>query len=307
MTGRAQPRAAPQTVPTRSLSQRGRIDRCVQDTTSRWGLVLLLTLTTTVTHPPRGATVATPILAGLGVLLLRRVAWDWRYWALLTVVTAVGVLSHPIVDLDNHHFLHLYWLLAITLACFTSEPKAALARTGRLLIGLLFLFATAWKLLTPDFADGSFLTYLLSVDGSIATVPTVLGWQDEELVDANRVAIAANQGDLLTDPEPATIEVTPAVERAARPLSLLTLALEAAVALTFLLPLRDPWSRAREASLFAFVLVTYPVLPVLSFAALLFAMSLASSTLRPPWLQVLHLGVFLTAAVGALVLLGGPP
>jgi hypothetical protein len=282
----------------------GRIDRYVEASTSRWGLVLLLTLTTTATHPPRGSAVATPMLAGLGVLLLRRFAWDWRYWGLLTVTTAIGVLSHPIVDLDNHHFLHVYWLLAITLACCTKDPRVTLARTSRLLVGWLFVFATAWKLLTPDFSDGSFLTYLLSVDGNVVAVPLLLGWQDEGNVGENRSAIARSQHDPLNSPEPVSVEVAPSIDRVARPLSIVTVALEAAVALSFLLPLRGPWTRVREASLLTFVLLTYAVLPVLSFAALLIAMSLASSTLRPPRLQLLHVAALLVAAGIGLILQG---
>ncbi|MEX2548803.1 MAG: hypothetical protein WD638_01145 [Nitriliruptoraceae bacterium] len=286
---------------------RHHLDAFVSAAAAPYGLVVALTLTTTVTHPPRGASVLTPVLAGVGVVLLPRIQRDRRFWALLTAVTAIGVFSHPLVDLDNHHFLHVYWLLALTLAALARDPAVTLARAGRLLIGGLFLFATLWKVVSPDFTDGSFLTFTLSVDPNVARAPLVLGWQDAELVEANRDALAPLHLDPTSEVAPVPISVTPTVARMAAPLSWLTLVLEAAVALTFLLPLRGAWTRWREASLFAFLLVTYPALPVLSFAALLIAMSLANTDLPAPRAQVLHLGVLLAAGLAgqALRLLAG--
>ena len=265
----------------------------------RWGVVALLTLGAAVFSPPRGAFLLSQVVAGLLAVLLPWVGRDWRAWAVLLAVTAPGVLSHPLVDLDNHHFLHLYWLLALTVACLARDPAWTLGRAGRLMIGWLFLFATVWKLLAPDFADGSFLAYLLSIDRNLTRVPIVLQWQDEDLPRDNRRAMGAMRADPLAEVAPVTLEVAPAVERAARPLSLLTLVLEAAVALTFLLPLRGAWTRWREVTLVAFVIVTYPSLPVLSFAALLLAMSLAGSTLPRPAGEYLHLAALAVVWIAA--------
>lgn len=281
------------------------LDAYVTLATSPGGVVTVLTLGITLSSPPRGAWLVTPLLALVGLFFLPAVHRNWRYWAILTAVTASGVLTHPILDLDNHHFLHLYWLLAMTLACTGHDPQLLLARSGRLLIGWLFTFATLWKLMTSDFVDGSFLTYVLSTDLNATRLPNMLGLVDQATVTDN-VASAAAMAELVLDPtatsSTAVLEVPEVVMLLGRPLSLATLALEAAVALTFLLPLRGRWTRWREASLFAFLLVTYPALPVLSFAALLLAMSLAASTLRSPIAQVSHLGMFLIAAAVPAVL-----
>ncbi len=296
---------APEAPAARPL--RHHLDAFVSAAAAPYGLVVALTLTTTISHPPRGAFVLTPLLAAVGIVLLPRIQGDWRFWALLTVVTAVGVLSHPLVDLDNHHFLHLYWLLALTLAALARDAAVTLAHAARLLIGGLFLFATLWKVLSPDFADGSFLAFTLSTDPNVSAAPLVLGWQEPEVVAANREEVVRLHLDLEREVAPVELSVTPAVARAAAPLSWLTLVLEAAVALTFLLPLRGSWARWREASLFAFLLVTYPALPVLSFAALLIAMSLAATDLPAPRAQVVHLGVLLAAGLAgqAVRLLAG--
>ena len=258
-----------------------------------WGAVATITVITSISNPPRGSGVESQVLAGVLLLALPWVRQRWWAWGLLTVVTAFGVFSHVLVDLDNHHFLHVYWLAALTVACLARDPAWTLGRAGRLLVGWLFLFATLWKLLTPDFTDGAFLAYLLSIDRNLTRIPIALDWVDPDITSENRIAVTAMRHDPEVEPHPVPVQVSPTIDRLATPLSLLTLALEAAVALTFLLPLRGAWTRWREVSLFAFVLVTYPALPVLSFAALLIAMSLAATTMRAPWAQISHVAVLL--------------
>ena len=258
-----------------------------------WGAVCSLTLITSITNPPRGSGVESQVLASVLLLALPWVRRRWWAWGLLTVVTAAGVFSYVLVDLDNHHFLHVYWLAALTVACLAKDPAWTLGRAGRLMVGWLFLFATLWKLLTPDFADGSFFAYLLSVDRNLTRVPLALDWVDPEVTSENRIAVTAMRHDPQVEPHPVPVQVSATMDRLAAPLSWVTIVLEGAVALTFLLPLRGAWTRWREVSLFTFILVTYPALPVLSFAALLIAMSLAGSTMRPPWAQVSHVAVLL--------------
>ncbi len=258
-----------------------------------WGAVATITLITSITNPPRGSGWESQVLAGVLLLALPWARRRWWTWGLLTVVTAAGVFSHVLVDLDNHHFLHVYWLAALTVACLARDPDWTLGRTGRLLVGWLFLFATLWKLLTPDFTDGSFLAYLLSLDRNLTRVPIVLEWVDPDDAADNRRAVTPMRHDPQIEPYPVPITVSPTIDRIATPLSITTLVLEGAVALTFLLPLRGAWTRWREVSLFAFVLVTYPALPVLSFAALLLAMSLSGSTMQRPWAITTHVAVLL--------------
>jgi hypothetical protein len=271
------------------------LDSIVETYTAPWHFLAAFTLAVTLGSPPRGAPLATQLLAVLGLLMLRRIATDWRFWALLTAVTSLAVANHPLVDLDNHHFLHLYWLLAFTAACLSSDPAWTLGRAGRLMIGWLFFFATLWKILSPDFIDGSFFTYLLVHDTNVSRVGVALQWQGEHAPWENGRAMA-NMRDDPSEVDPVDLQVDPTIERVARPLSALTLVLEGAVALAFLLPLRGRWTRLREGTLFAFIVVTYPVLPVLSFAALLLAMNLATSDLPHPRAEVLHLAVYLVAA-----------
>ena len=258
-----------------------------------WGAVCSLTLITSITNPPRGSGVESQVLASVLLLALPWVRRRWWAWGLLTVVTAAGVFSYVLVDLDNHHFLHVYWLAALTVACLAKDPAWTLGRAGRLMVGWLFLFATLWKLLTPDFADGSFFAYLLSVDRNLTRVPLALEWVDPEITSENRIAVTAMRHDPQVEPHPVPVQVSATMDRLAAPLSWVTIVLEGAVALTFLLPLRGAWTRWREVSLFTFILVTYPALPVLSFAALLAAMSLSATTMRPPWAQVSHVAVIL--------------
>ncbi len=258
-----------------------------------WGVVATITLITSITNPPRGSGVESQVLAGVLLLALPWVRQRWWAWGLLTAVTAWGVFTYVLVDLDNHHFLHVYWLTALTVACLAKDPSWTLARAGRLMVGWLFLFATLWKLLTPDFADGSFFAYLFSVDRNLTRVPIALDWVDPDTTSENRIAVTAMRHDPQVEPHPVAVQVAPTMDRLSAPLAWLTIVLEGAVAATFLLPLRGAWTRWREASLFAFVLVTYPALPVLSFAALLIAMSLSATTMRRPRAEISHVMVIL--------------
>ena len=258
-----------------------------------WSAVAALTLSITAVAPPRGAGAITPLLAWLGLVALPWVGRQWWYWAALTATTAAALLTQPLLDIDNHHFLHLYWLLAITLACLTRSPETSLATSARFLIGLVFLFATMWKLLTPDFTDGSFLAFSLSHHHNLARPAIALGWQDQGLPQRNDQAMDTLRHDPVASVDPLQIEVSAQVARIARPLSALTIVLEAGVALAFLLPLRGAWTRWRELVLFAFVLATYPAAAVLSFAALLLVMSLACTQRPPARAASLHVGIFI--------------
>ena len=281
-----------------------RVGRLFAPYASRTGMVLTLTLLTSLISSPRGTFTVARVVA-LGALLL--VPWmvndrRWRVGVLsvLLVLAAAGPLSSPLLDLDNHHFLKLYWLLALLLTGMASDPVAALRRSARWIIGLVFVFATVWKLLVPDFVDGSLLTYLLATDGNMDGVLVAVGWHEADRTIENRREIVQLRHDPTVPLETTELDVPSRSAAAAPALAIATLLLEGAVALAYLLPLRGRWERLQEVSLFAFLLATYGLLPVFGFGGLLAAMGLAASGLRDRPAILVHLAMW--ATVGGLTI-----
>ncbi|WP_211262380.1 hypothetical protein [Nitriliruptor alkaliphilus] len=263
----------------------------------RDGAIATLTLATFAALPPPGALAIARIAAVLGLIAVPILRRDPRFWVPMAVLVVAGTLRHPWLDLDNHHVLQLYWFAALALTSFAEEPGAALRRTARLMIGLTFLFATIWKVIVPDFADGTFLTYLISVEPTIERTAVALGWQELGLVAGNRAELASALGDPAHGPVPASLEVSSAAARAAGGLAVVTIVVEGAVAVLYLSPMSRRLRWLRDLSLAAFVAVTYLILPVITFGALLAALGLASSSLPDRPAAVLYLAVALLIAV----------
>ncbi len=268
-------------------------------------VVALLTLGTFMGSPPRGTTLVALVVAGAMVVAAPWVAHRWWAWASLLLLAAWGTLvTAPWLDLDNHHVLKLYWLAALALTCVAHDPRATLARAARLLIGFVFAFAVLWKLLTPDFASGEFLTYILSTDRNADRVAAAVGWHDPEVTAENRQVIGELRRHVASAPEPVELTVPERTQAHARTLSLAALALEAAVALMFLMPLRGRWRLAREATLLTFLATTYSVLPVFGFGGLLAAMGLAQSDLTDRRAITLYVSAWAVVGLATVPALG---
>lgn len=239
--------------------------------------VAMLTLIAYVLVPPPGTLFAARVVAVVGLLLVPVVARDPRFWAVMLVIAATGTLRGPWLDLDNHHFLQLYWLAGMCLGSRARDPQEAIRQIARLLIGLAFLFATISKVISPDFIDGTFLTLLVSVEPHVDQAAVAAGWQEPELGATNRARLATAYAE-----QPggaATLQVAPTTIRVAPVLSLGTVVLEGSVALVFLLPVTARRRGLSDVVLLLFTAVTYVLLPVITFGLLLAAMGVAQSEL----------------------------
>jgi hypothetical protein len=195
------------------------------------------------------------------------------FWAALLALAASRVLdTWPIGD--NHAYLLAYWLLAIVLAIRARDADAVLAWNGRALIGLVFAFATLWKLVSPDFLDGRFFLVTLVDDTRLESFTHAAAGLDWEQIDALRALVREHQ-DGLRVPQPGDPPVPARLLALAQGLSLSLVGLEAAVALCFLAPARWRVARARDALLLAFCAGVYALAPVESFGWLLLAMGVA--------------------------------
>lgn len=243
----------------------------------RVDLVTAMTLVLLLVYSGGGWEVQVPvtILGAAGLLLrgLRRRPW---FWLVLAALLAGGYLREWYA-VDNHKWLYVYWCLALGLAHLTPRPRAALAVSSRWLVAACFVFATAWKVIAPDFLDGSFFHYGFLTDLRLEWAAELLCGLPPNAGSANRRAIEGAVG-YSSGISPVDLVSAPGVAAAARALAWGTLVVEALVALAFLAPLRPPWAaRLRAPLLAAFVVGTYAVAPVIGFGWVLLILGLAQA------------------------------
>jgi hypothetical protein len=228
-------------------------------------------------------------LAALGSLLPGwwRSPWLWGALAALTGVRIV--LDWPMAD--NHAYLLCWWCVAIavSLSGAAGDPERVLALDARLLVGLVFAFATLWKLvLAPDFLDTRLMRITLITDMRLARVATsIAGLEPRELF-----ALRDFVGRHVDGPPPAgEAPRQPArFRRIAAVATAWTVAVEAVVAIAFLSPVGWWISRWRDGCLLAFVLSTYPVVPVAGFGWLLLSQGFAQAA--KPWARAAYVASF---------------
>lgn len=278
------------------------LERYVEVATGPRGMVTLLSMGLFAVSPLPDTPVLINLAAVLGIVLLPVMRDEPLFWPALLAATLWGLIHHPLVNLDNHHILQLHWLVALSVMNLTNRRREVLAVSARWLIAVVFVAAVLWKVISPDFGDGTFMTYTASVDANVGRIVRVVGAQDTETLVANTRTLAELRQDPTTTAAPVTLEVDDDVRRAAFALTTFGLLLEAAIAAVFVLPLRGRHRRWRDRLLVAFLLTTSLALPVFVFAALLATMGLAQSAWPTRRAQVIYLGtLFVVGAASQLL------
>jgi hypothetical protein len=218
---------------------------------------------------------AITLLAGAGLLVAasRRSALFWA--ALLGLAVWRVANAWPLGD--NHSFLLCYWLLAILIATRARDADAVLAWNGRALVGLVFAFATLWKVaLSPDYLDGRFFLVTLIDDERVEAATRIAADLDESELLRLRELVREHE-DGVRVPGPDDPAVPPRLVAVARLMTFSLVALELAVALVFLAPARFGLARARDPALLLFAGTVYAMAPVEGFGWQLLSMGVAQS------------------------------
>ncbi|HWP56603.1 MAG TPA: hypothetical protein VNL14_01810 [Candidatus Acidoferrales bacterium] len=199
------------------------------------------------------------------------------FWFLLTAIQAIAVY-HRWFSVDNHKYLSVYWSFAVALALCTRKPDKALALNGRVLLGLVFAFATMWKVMSPDYLNGSFFQYHLLLDFRFWPMASWLGGLPQEvLVDNARL-----YGQMtMSSGVPFSVQLKSSllISWIAQILTWWTVVLEAAISIVFLAPSRRVSTFTRNVLLWLFTLTTYVWVPIIGFASSLLVMGLAQTEL----------------------------
>jgi len=195
-------------------------------------------------------------------------------WGSLFVIVGLRQLAtwHTI---DDHTIVMTYWCAAMALGLTATETGRTLAASARLLIGTLFAFAAGWKLLSGQFIDGTFFRYSLLFDERFETVARVVGGTSDAVRDQNIDDVTR-----LVSNGTSAVEAAegPRNESVALAFTWWGVMIETAVAVTFLIPLREPWAWLRHATLVAFAATTYLIVPVGGFGTLLLILASAMVT-----------------------------
>jgi hypothetical protein len=241
-------------------------------------------------------------LAALGSILPGWWRSPWLWGALAALAGARVVLDWPMAD--NHAYLLCWWCIAITVSLCgrADETERVLALDARLLVGLVFAFATLWKVaLAPDFLDTRLLRVTLLTDARFARVATSIAGLDPGELDALRAFVVQHVDGPSAAADP---PAQPArFRRVAAVATVWTVAVEAAVAIAFLAPIGWRVSRWRDGCLLAFVLSAYPVVPVAGFGWLLLAQGHAQAAAR--WAPAAYVASFAGLIVARAILSTG--
>jgi hypothetical protein len=214
-----------------------------------------------------------PLLA-IG-LLHRRLLERPAFWFISAAVGAANLLA-TWSEADNHQWLMMYWCIALGAAFAGGDLRRRMATAARRLVGLCFLFAVLWKVMTPDFLDGTFWQVALVGDRRFEVVARLVGGLAEgELAALRRTVEQAAAGT--APPVVMATAVPGALATLGRVISVWTLAIEGLIAASFLARAGTRLSRLRNAALLVFLASTYPIAPVTGFGWLLTVMGMAQT------------------------------
>lgn len=239
---------------------------------------------------PWYANVPILVLAVCG-LLIPELARRPAVWLVLALATSAKLVANW-AFVDNHFFIVTYWCIALACCLSTREPGRALARSGRAMVGLIFFFALAWKIvLTRDWLDGSLFRDLLLTDPRFIALAQTIGGVDPATLQHNSSVMAT----LLQTGAPAASGVLrepAALVRLAQAATVWTTLIEVAVAALFLWPGRGRPASWRHAALLLFCWTTYAFGTVTGFGWMLVIMALAQCEPERKKTRLLYLGTF---------------
>ena len=222
---------------------------------------------------------AVPAIALLGLAVVRPqiAVRPVVLWALAASWFAAILLVPE--RMEDHVPLFTIWLVALAVSLGPDNGTEFVSRAAwhaRMLIGVTFAAAVAWKLFFGTYVNGVTLWTFMLVDKRFQPLATVVGLSDST-IEQQRVALSAL---LAGSRDSVPLESPTAVVWIITATAVLTLLLEATIAMSHLLPDSSRLAVLRLPSIALFGVVTYGVVPVVPFAALLSLMAVAVARWR---------------------------
>lgn len=250
----------------------------------RFGIPFLTAVTSLVmsTH---WAPMAVPSLVLVVLSVARpKIAVHPVAWWLLALAWAGAQAIVP-ERMEDHVPLFTVWLVALAICLHrpVDEFLSAAAFQARVLTGVTFSVAVAWKLYFGTYLDGVTLWTYMIADDRFQPLARTVGLSGDA-VQADRTEISR----LFSGEQPSVLlEASAWTVTAIVVVSVLTLLLEAVIAVSHLAP-DGTWPAVlRLPSLVLFGVVTYGTVPVLPFALLLALFAMTVARWKPQVLWVL--------------------
>lgn len=233
----------------------------------RFGMVVfstVLSLLMAAHWPP----MALPGLVVLGLAVFRpRIAVLPIVWWVMAGLwmTAVVLVQHR---MEDHVPLFAVWLVALAISLAADGEETFIdraARHARVLIGVTFTAAVCWKLYFGDYVTGTTLWMFMLVDRRFDPLAMAVGLSDADMERDREALSSLMEGAVGTVALDAPTSVIWRITAAA----VFTLVLEAVIAASHLAPDSSRLAVLRLPSVVLFGAMTYSVVPVVPFAALL--------------------------------------
>jgi len=223
--------------------------------------------------------------------IVARIATHYFFWVILTLILAYSHLPEW-YSIDNHIYLMMYWTLTLSIALYAKNSDEVLAKSATLLLGLCFLFATFWKIVTPDFMNGSFFQYLLSGgDGRFDTFSMIFAGTDSYMLETNKGRVRSLMEPTIQEHYKKELILPNHLYLKALFMTWWTVILEGLIAILFLFDFKKLPKNIKHFFLLTFIITTYPIANVITFALLL--VCIAISQVKENRLIFIYLFTFL--------------
>lgn len=247
--------------------------------------ILFMTAVVSLLMSTHWSPMAIPSLALLGLCLLRpRISARPITWWLMALAWLGALVLVP-ERMEDHVPLFTVWLVALAVCLRRPAQEFLVGATfqARMLIGVTFTAAVGWKLYFGTYLNGVTLWTYMVADDRFQPLAAVVGLS-EEAIETTRQALSG----LLAGTETAVpLEASDLTVSAIVVVSVLTLVLEAVIALSHLAPDSSRLARLRLPSIVVFGVVTYGTVPVVPFAVLLALLAMTIGHWRREVLWVL--------------------
>jgi hypothetical protein len=218
-------------------------------------------------------------------------------WWVLAACWAVALVVAP-ERMEDHVPLFTVWLVALALSLRSADEDDFLTAAGlqaRLLIGVTFTAAVLWKLWFGTYLSGVTLWMFMVADDRFKPLAAVVGLSQEEVASARTDLSGLLDGTVSN----VTVQASGWTEWVIVLVAIMTLLIEAVIALSHLATDATSVARLRLPSIVVFGLVTYGTVPVVPFAVLLalLAMTIARWRTKVMWVLPAFMVVIATRVV----------
>jgi hypothetical protein len=234
-----------------------------------------------------------PGLVVLGIALVRPqvVVRPIVWWVMAGLwLTAVILVQDR---MEDHVPLFAVWLVALAISLAADTEDSFIDRAAwhaRVLVGVTFAAAVSWKLYFGDYVAGTTLWVFMLVDRRFEPLATMVGLSETDLERDREGMIALLEGTVSTVSLDAPGTVMWRITAAA----VITLVLEAVIAISHLVPDSSRLVAVRLPSVVLFGVLTYSVVPVIPFAALLALLTMVVARWRSEVMWVFPLMILVS-------------